>query len=44
VGRYRSFGEDRNFREDQTQCNLCKQCDFFLVGPQFYRSDVKSSA
>jgi hypothetical protein len=32
------------FWEDGTQCKSCKQCDIFLLCPQFYRSNSKFSA
>jgi hypothetical protein len=44
LGMGRSFGDKSCFGEDQTQCDSCKQCDIFLLGPQFCRSGIKFSA
>jgi hypothetical protein len=38
-----SFGDDSGFKEDQIQCISYKQCDIFMLIPQFSRSNVKSS-
>jgi hypothetical protein len=37
------IGEKNRFEEDEIQCILYKQCDIFLLGSRFCRSDSKSS-
>jgi hypothetical protein len=43
LGMGTTIGEKSRFGQNRTQFKSCKQCDIFLFGLQFCRSDYKSS-